>query len=176
MSTRKHLNAFQRDEILEYRQQGMSYRKIAENLDVNRNQVARILQNKSFTKTTETRGGKTNFKQRGKCALKTLATKNLLSAREIKESLDMQASISTIQRHLKKDSLLKYGRMSSKPNLTPSHKKSRIKWATNYVDLGLQWENVIFSDEKKFNLDGPDGCRKFWYDPANDKKNLFEVP
>ena len=44
MPTRKHLNAFQRDEILEYRQQGMSYRKIAGNLDVNRNQVARFLQ------------------------------------------------------------------------------------------------------------------------------------
>ena len=84
MSTRKHLNAFQRDEILKYRQQGMSYRKIAGNLDVNRNQVARFLQKKSFTKTTETRGGKINFTKREKRALKTLTTKNLLSAKEIK--------------------------------------------------------------------------------------------
>ena len=42
MSTRKHLNAFQRDEILEYRQQVMFYRKIAEILDVNQNQLARF--------------------------------------------------------------------------------------------------------------------------------------
>ena len=63
--------------------------------------------------------------------------------------------------------------MSSKSKLTPSHKKTRINWATNYVDLGLQWKNVIFSDEKKFNLDGPDGCRKFWYHPASDKNTFL---
>ena len=26
------------------------------------------------------------------------------------------------------------------------------------------WRNVVFSDESKFNLDDPDGIRKYWYD------------
>ena len=92
MSTRKHLSVFQREEIVTYRQQGMSYGNIAITLDINRNQVARLLQNRSFNKKTETRGRKSSFTSREKRAMKTLATKNLFSATEIKESLNMLAS------------------------------------------------------------------------------------
>ncbi|KAI5151780.1 hypothetical protein ENBRE01_2380 [Enteropsectra breve] len=31
------------------------------------------------------------------------------------------------------------------------------------MDLAESWKNVIFSDEKKFNLDRPDGYSYFWH-------------
>ena len=30
--------------------------------------------------------------------------------------------------------------------------------------LGIEWENIIYSDEQKFNMDGPDCWYRYWRD------------
>ena len=44
--------------------------------------------------------------------------------------------------------------------MTKKHKLARLEFAKKYVSLGHEWQDVIFSDEKKFNFDRPD-C---WHD------------
>jgi hypothetical protein len=59
---------------------------------------------------------------------------------------------------------MKYLKRKVRPALKQQHKEARVTWAAEHVSWTQQWKRVIFSDEKKFNLDGPDGCQYYWHD------------
>ncbi|VDO33020.1 unnamed protein product [Haemonchus placei] len=55
--------------------------------------------------------------------------------------------------------------MRKAPRLTNWHKMARLGFAQK--NATTDWKQVIFSYEKKFNLDGPDGARCYWRDLRN---------
>ena len=58
------------------------------------------------------------------------------------------------------------------PKLTINHKEKRLEYACQYQTVSAKdWQKVVFSDEKKFNLDGPDGFQKYWLAKNFPEKN-----
>ena len=44
------------------------------------------------------------------------------------------------------------------------YKEKRLEYARQYQTMGAkEWPKVVFSNEKKLNLDGLDGFQKYWY-------------
>ena len=76
------------------------------------------------------------------------------------------------------------------PNLTDAHKQARIRFAENHITWTHQWNTVVlrvfslcsiglkivFSDEKRFCLDGPDGVHSYWRDLRKDPSIFAKRP
>ncbi|XP_065368825.1 uncharacterized protein LOC135961256 [Calliphora vicina] len=96
-----------------------------------------------------------------------------------KAQAGVQASKSSIRRVIKSCEYLKYLKLQKKPPLNAPRKEKRLQFARDYMVWDVQqrghvndWRTVVFTDEKKFNLDGLDGYNYYFHDLRKEKRFL----
>ncbi|CAD6193399.1 unnamed protein product [Caenorhabditis auriculariae] len=96
---------------------------------------------------------------------------------KLNETSEIPENVSknTILRTIHRSGRLVNTPMKAAPRLQQRHKNERLQFARS--NMATDWNKIICSDEKKFNLDGPDGyahyCRDLRKDPMYFSKRNF---
>ena len=148
----------------------LSNRVIAKKIKRSRSVVNSYVKLKDNYGLKGLRGRKTKIAGVLKKRIIHLASNESISACKIKQELALPQSTRTIQRVLNRCPTLLYKKHKSRPHLTAAHKSARLSFASTSINNRLDWSKIVWSDEKKFNLDGPDGIRYYWHDLRKEPK------
>lgn len=164
------LSDFEKGQISAYHSSGMSSTKISKVLMRSQNVISNYLKNIENYGQNYRKGRplKTTLRER-RLLLKEVVIRGK-TIMEAKRENELQGSKSTLFRVLQRTENIKYLKSKSAPKLTNEHKVLRLEWAQKHMIFGDKWREVIFTDEKKFNLDGPDGYKYYWHDLRRDTK------
>lgn len=168
------LSAKEQGIIIGMRESGSKILHIAASLNRHRNCIYNFLKNPSGYGSNRRSGRKTNIDDRCKRRIWHLAVDNLMSSGGIKAQLGLQISRNRIVQILHENKFIKYTSMVHKPKLLERHIKARLEFANKHQFWAEEWHNVVFSDEKKFNLDGPDNSKKYWRDSRQERRSCYK--
>lgn len=171
MARRKELSKDEIIRILHLKRQGKSVADISKALNRSLRSVYRVLQRGDSWTPKKRCGRPPKTSIRDDRIIKRMALEKNLSLRKIASCIGI--SKNTVQRRIKGSKIIVYKKMAKKPCLKSHHKIARLQWAKKMMSFGENWISVIFSDEKKWNLDGPDGYKCYWHDLRKEPKICF---
>ena len=158
------LSDFEKGQISAMSATGTSQRAIARAIERSKTVVQAYLRDPDAYNATSRPGRPSSLTPATVRRIVRAAQTGQYSSSQLVHSLDLSVSARSVRGVLARENTLRYVKRKSSPVLKKAHKLARLEWARASVTLGAGWESVIFSDEKKFSLDGPDGLQYYWHD------------
>jgi len=165
----KALNACEKQRILDLRSSGQSIRQISKTINRSKTAVFQFIKNGDNYGGTMKRGPKQKISCRTKRIIIKEASNKMTSCAKIRHQLDLNISRESVRKVLIASEHLTYVKVNQRQCLSRKHQFARIEWAMDKVGWNEEWNNILFSDEKKWNLDGPDGYAYYWHDLRKEK-------
>ena len=105
------------------------------------------------------------------------ASKAGKSSKQLQKELELTVTPRRVRQILNNSEHFEYKKRKTSHALTKVHKKKREEWVKEKVQWKHDdWAKVVFSDEKKFNLDGPDGFQYYWHDLRKEEQLFSRRP
>ena len=86
--------------------------------------------------------------------------------------MELNISVRRVQQVLQAAPYLRCRKMKAVPWMTERQFADQFDWVKNHISWNSECRNVIFSDENRSNLDGPDGLMYYWHDLRKRKLDI----
>lgn len=160
----KNLSEFEKGQIQALKEHGMTNTAIAERLKRSRCVIANYLRNPETYGTTKRSGRPPKVTERELRLICRTAKSGITSARKLRDEHSIPLSVRRVREILHDHPEMVFTKRKPTPHLKKEHKQARLEWAIEKIKWGPeQWMRCVFSDEKRFNLDGPDGFQCYWH-------------
>ena len=164
MGKGKDLTEAERSVTIALFEENKSVRYIAERVGRSKTAVHNVLSTVNSGRKSNRPGPKLRITKTQHRAIIRAASKGTRTAREIHDTCNCTVTVRRVQQVLRNAPNFKDKKMLTGQSLSVKQKEQRLKWVKDYSHWRTRWRRVIFSDEKKFNLDGPDDFAHYWHD------------
>jgi len=171
MPTGKKLNEIQKAQINVLRSNSsLSNRKIAKIINRSEGTVRKYLKNPVGYGQKASPGRPSTVTKLQRRALIRSACNSTKSSRALCEEGSLNITARRARQILNESGRVKAAKMLRKPLLSPKNIQDRLQFSISHMSWDIEWNKVIFSDEKRFNKDGPDRWAYYWHDLRTDPR------
>lgn len=161
--------------IFNKRNSGQSYKRIADDLGMKKCTIQSILTRRK-TGTHKKVGRKSIIVKSQKLKMKRQISTmydadEKITSSKLKDNCDLPGTLRTVQRCLA-SMKYKYSKIPQRITLNASQKAKRVSILTNWISMSIDWKRTIFTDEKRFSLNGPDNFMTYRRSISNKKSRM----